>query len=236
MTQGFRFEAVITGSETVPAGVIRERVYGDVRVTAEWPLDLAAPELRVAIEVQGDVDRLDAPAYVELYFHDVFLLLNLASPGCFGGTVSITGGELRTRELAFRPYVFASAAGLPALPLESVVAWYDALQLGTRQVATGDEAKALFQLLRLGRAEEDEEQSIVRLATAAEALRVQTEPRLLQFRDDIAHGRSPLFHPMHDDALDPRVTDATREWTETADAAAALVIGALQKRVLSQVP
>ncbi|MEA2489233.1 MAG: hypothetical protein QOH21_1025 [Acidobacteriota bacterium] len=232
MFKGMRFEAELAGNEAVPAGVIRERVYGAVRVVAEWPADLTTPELRIAVEVLGDVDRRNAPAYVELFFHDVFLLLNLASPGSFGGTLSITGGELRVRELTFHPHVFASAAGLPQLPLPSVIAWYDALQTGTQQVATSDEAKALFQLLRLGRAEEDEEQSIVRLATAVEALRVAPEPRLLALRDELLHGRIPIFHPMHDDGLDARVEDATRQWIGIADAAATLVIRTLQERVV----
>lgn len=230
MTEVLRFEAQIAGSDAVPAGIIHERVYGDVRVIAEWPADLATPELRLSLEVRGLLDRRDAPAYVELFFHDVFLLLNLAWPGSFSGTVSISGHDLHVRELVFHPYVFASSAGRP-LPLESVIAWYDALQLGTRQIANSDEAKALFQLLRLGRTEEDEEQSIVRLAAAVEALRIEPAPRLFALRDDIARGRTPAFHPMHDDALDASVEDATREWIEVADAAAALVVGTLQERV-----
>lgn len=231
MTEVLRFEAEIAGSDAIPAGIIHERVYGAVRVSAAWPADLATPELRIPIEVRGDVDRRDAPAYVELFFHDVFLLLNLAAPGSFSGTVSISGHDLRVRELVFHPHVFASAAG-QRLPLQNVIAWYDALQLGTQQVANSDEAKALFQLLRLGRAEEDEEQSIVRLASAVEALRVDPAPRLLALRDDVARGRTPIFHPMHDDALDARVEDATSEWIDVADAAAALVIGTLQERVV----
>jgi hypothetical protein len=180
--------------------------------------------------VEGDVDRRDAPAYVELFFHDVFLLLNLAAPGSFGGTVSITGGELRVRELSFSPRVFAYAEVFERVPLETVVAWYDGLQLGTRQVAENGVATALFQLLHLARGEENEETSILRLASAAEALVGKPESlrRLFALRDEIATGRAPVFHPMHDDALDPRVEDATREWIEVADAAAGAVIAALQ--------
>jgi hypothetical protein len=93
----FRFEAEIVLADVMPAGIIRERVYGGVRVSAAWPAELAQPEIRVALEVGGELEPRDAPAYVELFFHDVFLLLNLASPGSFGGTISITGGELRVR-------------------------------------------------------------------------------------------------------------------------------------------
>lgn len=230
----FRFEAEITLADAVPADVVRERVYGEVRVRAEWPSELAGPEIRVALEVRGDLEPRDAPAYVELFFHDVFLLLNLASPGSFGGTISITGGELRVRELTFDARVFAYAATLATLPLADVVAWYDGLKLGTQQVATGGIATALVQLLHLARGPEREEDSILRLAIAADALGGRSKsPRLFELRDDIAHGRGPMIHPMHDDALDPRCEDATREWIEVADAAAGVVIGDLQERIRS---
>jgi hypothetical protein len=226
-----RFEAEISRAEAVPVDVVSERVYGGVRVTAEWPEELATPEIRVAVTVRGDVDHRDVPAYVELFFHDVFLLLNLASPGSFGGTVSITGGELRVRELTFSAHLFEHASP-ERLPLAKVVAWYDGLQLGTRQIADSAAATVLFRLLQLGRREEDEEESILRLASAAEALlEPKSLPRLFELRDAIARGRMPVFHPMHDDALDPRVEDATREWIEVADAAAAVLIDALRERI-----
>jgi hypothetical protein len=237
----FRFEAEIVLADAVPDdlmrervyGGIRERVYGGVRVSARWPAKLAGPEVRVAVEVRGELEPRDAPSYVELFFHDVFLLLNLASPGSFGGTISITGGELRVRELTFDARVFAYGAPLATLPLADVVTWYDGLKLGTQQVASGAVATALMQLLHLARGPEREEDSILRLAVAADALvgTAKVPPRLFELRDDIAYGRVPLFHPMHDDALDPRVEDATREWIEVADAAAGVVIGELQERV-----
>ncbi|HKR66959.1 MAG TPA: hypothetical protein VJZ00_24745 [Thermoanaerobaculia bacterium] len=225
-----RFEAEIIPADAAPHEVVRERVYGNVQVTATWPDVLTTRELRVAIEVNGDVDRRDAPAYVELFFHDVFLLLNLASPGSFAGTISITGGEFRVRELTFDARCFASA---PSLPLANVVARYDSLRLGTRQIAGTPETIALFELLHLARTAEDEETSIVRLSRAAEALlgRPESLRRLFELRDEIARGRTVVFHPMQDDALDPRVEDATRKWIEVADAAAAAVVGALRARV-----
>jgi hypothetical protein len=227
-----RFEAEIARGDVVPLDVVRERRYDGIVVRAEWPPDLATPEIRVAVDVSGDLDRRDAPAYVELFFHDVFLLLNLAAPGSFGGVVSITGGDLRVRELVFSPRVFAYAAGLIRLPIEDAVAWFDELRIGTQQIAARAEAVALFQLLHLARGEEKEEESILRLASAAEALvgKAESLRRLFDLRDDIAGLRTPVFHPMHDDALDPRVTDTTREWIEVADRAASVVIGTLQER------
>lgn len=228
----FRFEAEIVRAEGGPAEVVRERVYGAVRVSAEWPEDLATPEIRVAIQVSGDVDARNAPAFVELFFHDLFLLLNLAAPGSFGGTISITGTELRVRELELSPRVFEYAAPLERVPLAQVIAWYDALGIGTQQIAKNGVGTALFELLHLARGEEEEERSILRLARAAEGLvgPAKSPRKLFELREEIARGRTPVFHPMFDDGLDPRVEDATREWVDVADAAASAVIGALQER------
>src|ERR1043165_222261 len=75
-----RFEAEILRDEAaVPRDTVRGRVYGGVRARADWPVDLAPPEIRVGVEVSGDFDRRDAAAYVELFFHDVFLILNLST-------------------------------------------------------------------------------------------------------------------------------------------------------------
>jgi hypothetical protein len=218
-----RFEAEILRGDATPVDVVRERVYGGVRVSAEWPEDL---------ETLGDADRRNAPAYVELFFHDVFLLLNLSSPGSFGGTISVTGIALRVRELTLDPRVFEYARA-PRVNLNDVVRWYDGLRLATQQVASTPEAIALFRLLQLACGEEDEETAVLRLASAAEALLGRTESlqRLFALRDQIARGSAPVFHPMHDDGLDPRVEDATREWIDIVDEAASIVIAELQERV-----
>lgn len=228
----FRFEAEIAFAEAKPDEVIRERVYGAVRVTAEWPERLEAqPEIRVALTVSGELEERDAPAYVELFFHDVFLLLNLAAPGSFDATISIGGGALRVHELTFDARVFTYARPLATLPLTDVVRWYNGLQLGTQQLVSGGAATALVQLLHLARGPENDEQSIFRLANAAEAIEAKVPERLFELREEIARGKIPAIHPMQDDALDPRVEDITGEWIEVADAAAHQVIKALQARV-----
>ena len=199
-------------------------------MVAEWPADLATSEIRVGVEVSGDFDRRDAPAYVELFFHDVFLLLNLSTPCSFAGIISMAGGELRVRDVTFSARLFQYASGLGAVGAETVVAWYDGLGIGTEQLATTGVAAALFHLLHLARGEEDEEQSILRLAGAADALGKRDElTRLFELREEIARGRKPVIHPMHDDGLDPRVEDATAEWVVVVDRAASVVIGALQQ-------
>lgn len=225
------FLAEIVRGDAVPAEVVRERAYGAVRVTAEWPDDLASsPELRVRLRVRGEIADRDAPAYAELFFHDAFLLMNLAAPGSFEGTITIAGGALRARTLLFQAGGFAVVR--ERVPLARVTAWYDALAIGTRQMASNPIEVALFTLLQLARREEDESESIVRLAPVVESLlgRAGFE-RLFELRDAIAGGRAPQFHPMHDDALDPRVEDATAEWIALAGAASSAVVRALQSRM-----
>lgn len=228
-----RFEVTIVRGEAIPCDVVRERAYSAVRVSANWPEDLAAQQIHMTIDVSGDVDRLDATGYVELFFYDAFLLLNLAAPGSFGGTIAIAGGELPARALALSPRVFESAGVPKRLPLPDVEAWYDGLAIGTQQLATSGVAEALFLLLHLSRGEEDEEISVLRVAKAAEALvgRPEALRRLFELRESVAKGRTPVYHPMHDDSLDPRVEDATSEWILVADDAARVVIRALQERV-----
>src|ERR1044071_1857862 len=125
-----QFEAeILRDDAAVPRDVVRERVYGNVRVAAEWPPVLSTPEIRIAIDVEGDFDRRDAPGYVELFFHDVFLLLNLSTPGSFGGTVSLSGGELRVRDVTYSARLFTYDAELGQVPLDKVIAWYAGLQI-----------------------------------------------------------------------------------------------------------
>lgn len=224
----FAFQVEMLRADGAPSGGVRERAYGAARVTAQW-----TDGLPIAVQVEGDVDRRDAPAYVELFFHDVFLLLNLATPGSFAGRIVVTGSDLRVRPLALSSHAFRQATG--TVPIETVVAWYDRLDLGARQIATDATSTALFQLLHLARAEEDEEIAIIRLARAAEALLGRPDPlrRLFELRDEIVQGVAPAYHPLHDDALDPQVEDATQEWIEVADAAARAVIAALQAQAVS---
>lgn len=172
------------------------RTYGDVRVTLAGD---AAPA------VHGASER-DAPAYAELFLHDLFLLRNLSEPASF-------------ETPALDPRLFATTR--QRVPFDDVVAWYDSLAIGTRQIATSAVEIALFELLTLSRRPEDELESITRLTRAATALglEVRTLPPL------------PTFHPMHDDALDPSVEDATAVWVEATDEAARAIVEALQERI-----
>lgn len=226
-----RTEAIVWSSASA---ALRERVYDGVRVRAQWSVPGAAPVIRVpmvVIDERPEGDARDIPAFVELFFHDAFLLFNLAAPGSFGGVVSVSGGDYRVNEIAFDASVFAYAsASLAALPLRDVIAWYDSLQNGTRQLATTGVTKALFHLLHLGRGNENDDITVLRLAQSAEALAVPPEDLtpLFALRDAVARGTAPVIHPMFDDVLDPLVDDPSYDWSTVIDDAASRVIGALQ--------
>jgi hypothetical protein len=239
----YHFDAEITLSgraAEADRGELNERVYatgtGGVRVRAEWSAPNGAPVLRVPLHVVDDRvngDARDIPAFVELFFHDAFLLLNLASPGSFGGVIAVSGGDYRVHEVALDARVFENALAAKSLPLRDVIAWYDALQIGTSQLATTGVAKALFHLLHLARGPEDDQTSVMRLAQAAEALGAPAETLapLFAHRDAIARGTALVLHPMADDALDARVDDASLDWTTVVDDAAGVVIGIIQAQI-----
>lgn len=234
------FDAAITlttDSRAAFWNALGERAYrtgsGVVRVRAEWSALSGTPTARVPLEVVDDReggDARDLPAFVELFFHDAFLLFNLAEPGSFGGVIAAAGGELGVRELAFDPWLFEYARA-SALPLRDVIAWYDSLDLGTRQVVSNGTARALFHLLHLARTEEDDAISIVRLALASDALGLERDARLVELRDAIVSGVAPVVHPMYDDALDSRLDDPSLDWSEEIDRAASNVVSALQRQI-----
>ncbi|HKO55485.1 MAG TPA: hypothetical protein VJ276_06365 [Thermoanaerobaculia bacterium] len=226
---------------TSAAVALRERMYDDVRVTAAWPRFTEEPTIRFPLEVTAEsLQPHDVPAYIELFFHEAYLLFNIAVPGSFGGTITTSGGEFRVRELTLGASVFelgrvmAPRADVPpidALPLADVIRWYDSLHLGTQQLATTGIAKALFHLLHLARTPDSDPMSLLRLTHALEALGTPQPAATLAIRDVIANGTAPLLHPMHDDALDPRVEDASVDWIDAADLAASMIVAELQRRV-----
>lgn len=235
--------------------LLRERTYataeGDVRVRIDWtPLierdepgldDDSIPLEMQFVDEREEPDLRDASSFVDLFFHDVFLLLNLAVPGSFGGVVAtLAEGEHRGSELTLNAHVFEYAwatatrngrAKIEALPLADVIVWFDALQLGTQQVATTGVAKALFLLLHLARRDEDESIAVVRLGQALEALGESATPQLVTLRDAIVHGSGPVLHPMADSGLDESADDASFELVEASDLAASLLVSALQSQV-----
>ena len=197
------------------AAVLCDRAYGDILVQADWtPLASDEDVVRMEVTVIGQLAPRDLPAYVELFFHDAFLLFNIALPGSFGGAITVTGGEFRVNDLSFDAAPFACDAS--SIPLAEVVAWY---RSGTNQIASTPMQIVLFHLLHIGRGGHDEWMQRARLNECLKALGID------ESIDEI-----PVIHPMHDESLDERVDDAT----DVVDRAMVRVLNAVQDAARSR--
>src|SRR5947209_13261811 len=172
------------------AAALRDRAYGNILVQADWtPLASDDDIVRIDVAVIDAEDRLaarDVSPYVELFFHDAFLLFNIALPGSFGGAITVTGGDFRVNDLSFDAAPFA--CGAPPMPLSEIVRWYPA---ATNQIASTPTQAVLFHLLHIGRGGHDEWMQRARLN---ECLRILGINELIE---EIA-----VIHPMHDETLD----------------------------------
>jgi hypothetical protein len=199
-----KFSAEVARQGRVPNAVeffrdaavaFRERAYGNILVQTDWtPLASDEDIVRINLTVTGDIDPRDIPAYVELFFHDAFLLFNIALPGSFGGAITITG-DMRVNDLSFDAAPFA--CGAPSMPLAEVVAWH---RPETNQIASTPMQTALFHLLHLGRGGHDEWMQRARLNECLKALGMG------ETIEEI-----PVMHPMHDETLDRRLDDGRAE-------------------------
>ena len=205
-----------TRAEKHAPSALHERKYetpaGIVRVVADWTA-LASDEdiVRIAVRVtEGGLAPRDVPAFVELFFHDAFLMFNIATPGSFEGEITVTGGEFRVNDLSFDASPFACATS--SMPLAEVAAWYPAT---TQQIASTPMQKVLFHLLHIGRGNHHEWMLRARLQECLKALGLD------ETLEEIA-----IVHPMHDEILDARVDDGT---TEIADRAMNRVLTAIQE-------
>jgi hypothetical protein len=201
---------------------LAERVYEAIRVHADWtPLASGDDIVRIDVHVSGDLAPRDVPAYVELFFHDAFLLFNIAVPGSFGGVITVTGGEYRVNDIAFDASAFACGM-TTSVPLADVVAWYPA---ETNQIASTPVQRVLFHLLHIGRGDHDEWMLRVRLNDCLKALGLD-EPL----------PEVPIAHPMHDESLDTNLDDSAMEIVDRAMARVLSAIqGAARSRGLSTV-
>lgn len=196
---------------------LRERVYGDVRVTADWePLISEEDVVRIDVSVIDDGGHLaprDVASFVELFFHDAFLLFNIASPASFSGAITVSGGEYRVNDLAFDASPFA--AGLDTtVPLAEVVAWYRGR---TEQIASTPMQKVFFHLLHIGCGAPDEWTLRARLDACLKTMGI----------GELDVAGAPVIHPMHDEALDGRLDDDV----EAIDQAMVRVLTAVQEAV-----
>jgi hypothetical protein len=217
------------------ADVLAHREYGTdagaVLVQTDWrPMQSSDEIVQTVITLTSEPARAharDLPSVVERYFHDAFLLLNIAVPGVFGGVIATSGGEFRVEELTFDASLFeyawvsamrSSTPQAAPLDLGEVRAWYDALGIGTREVAESAIEKVLYHCLHMARST-DEWARRVRLTLCLEALEIAND----DLRSVLDTRNAPVLHPAHE--LDES------EVTIATDQAMALVLSRIQADV-----
>ncbi|HSI21701.1 MAG TPA: hypothetical protein VK959_01650 [Methylophilaceae bacterium] len=124
---------------------------------------------------------------LEHFLYELFLLANLATPGCFNlyrsyirvPKLDPTKDVFAQTELELSEYLFESAwheaqqsAWLKVgfQPFENVLEWYRRHNIGFRQVAKTNIERALFSLLHLSRREFFEPEATLWIASALEAV------------------------------------------------------------------
>lgn len=122
------------------------------------------------------------------FIHEIFLIINLASPGCcnFGYSTISASDETWSETFDLSPYTFESAwhdslkikwPKITSFSLKLVFEWFNSLNIGTCEIATTPISKALFALLHIAHALDFEPGSLVWLAHALESL-YDTPPAL----------------------------------------------------------
>jgi hypothetical protein len=131
----------------------------------------------------------DSPGWIELQalVVDIYLIANLASPGCFNlhrsyirdTTRDPAKDPLAQTELELSEYVFETAwheartfewLKVGFIPFGIVLGWCERMQLYGKSSATTDVERALFSLLYLGRASFMDPSAALWLASALESL------------------------------------------------------------------
>lgn len=126
--------------------------------------------------------------YIIHFIHDIYLVLNLASPGCcnFGYSTISTMDESWSRSFHLSSILFETSwhdslennwPKVTAFSLNTVFEWFNALNIGTRSIAITPISKALFALLHVANDLMGEPASLVWLAHALESL-YDTPPAL----------------------------------------------------------
>lgn len=125
--------------------------------------------------------------YLIHFIHDIFLVMNLSSPGCcnLGYSTISTIDESWSKTINLSGFTFENSwhdslknkwPKVTSFPFDIVIEWFDALNIGTRSLAESPIHKALFALLHVAH-EMGEPASLIWLAHALESL-YDTPPNL----------------------------------------------------------
>lgn len=236
--------------------------------------------LRISFEVHASSSAATEEAqqnfarYVlELYLHEFFLAMNLAAPTCcdfYGSRILETQNthsiELELNAAYFDPPEESSSSKLPpitTLPLDQVIQWIQAINMGTRQIAKTRTERAIFALLHLCKKPKFDPDGLIWISHALEALYdtpgqgiIQSLkqratsvlgiplPYQRQFRKQLSnfyelrsryvHGSMEIAHPLENEQLDPDASSYRTNLTRAIDFGARVLISTLQAHVLNK--
>ena len=105
------------------------------------------------------------PYIAESVIYDIFIIMNIAAPGCCNfykaelvgsdakREISLPSGEFELGVLP--PIPNRKLPSIAFIPLQDVVSWYDSVRVGVKQVPTNATERAIFTLLHLARLDID---------------------------------------------------------------------------------
>ncbi len=141
------------------------------------------PFLSIPCKVQSHTDHIGPnDYYIEYFLHQVFLALNLSSPGCctFHGTTihrddspEVWKTSLNLNGYSGTPYTLSSGDLWPVIsfiPLADTWYWLQSLNPGMQQIAQTRVEKALFAMLYVSKDDDLNPGRLIWLAHALEAL------------------------------------------------------------------
>lgn len=120
--------------------------------------------------------------YLELFFYELFLVMNLSGPGCcnFASTsISDTSGNMFTHNFELSSHYFAHSwdiydenkwPKIQYIPLITTWNWYESLNIDTKQLADTSTERALFALMTIAKNSLFDATTVIWLSHALEAL------------------------------------------------------------------
>ena len=113
--------------------------------------------------------------YIDVYLHELFLILNLSIPG----SVSLFQTKYRGREIDIDNYFFANSLEwsneinwltIAHIPIQDVATWYKSLNIGIRQISNTNLERVIFSLLHVCNDECASPNGLIWLAHSLESL------------------------------------------------------------------
>lgn len=161
---------------------------GTVQILVNWQkavddFIMYGPVFNVPCKVLSPTDYIGVnDYYLDFFLHQMFLALNLASPGCCTYTKigthrddlpDLLSQSLELRGHAGKPYTLSSSDSWPSIssiPLSDTWSWLQSLNSDIHPIAQTRIERALFALLHLGKENEVSPTRLIWLAYALEAL------------------------------------------------------------------